>query len=92
MLNRNFKPAFVVVFVLLVVFVFFILYNSWKNDLKENINFESIKSQQISQEDSLKDNIVNANNVISSIKSDTKIVLCTVDGKQRKAMLYLNGL
>lgn len=99
MLNRNFKPAFVVVFVLLVVLVFFILYNSWKNDLKENINFESIKSQQISQEDSLKDNIVNANNVISSIKSDTKIVLCTVDGniichmtKQRKAMLYLNGL
>lgn len=81
MLNRNFKPAFVVVFVLLVVLVFFILYNRWKNDLKENINFESIKSQQISQEDSLKDNIVNANNVISSIKSDTKIVLCTVDGK-----------
>ena len=40
MLNRNFKPAFVVVFVLLVVLVFFILYNSWKNDLKENINFE----------------------------------------------------
>ena len=71
MLNRNFKPAFVVVFVLLVVLVFFILYNSWKNDLKENINFESIKSQQISQED----------NLISSIKSDTKIVLCTVDGK-----------
>jgi len=38
MLNRNFKPAFVVVFVLLVVLVFLILYNSWKNDLKENIN------------------------------------------------------
>ena len=81
MLNRNFKPAFIVSFVLLIILVFLMLYNSWKTDSQESINFESAIIDQLNQENDLKKDIVNANNVISSIKTETKIVLCTVDGK-----------
>lgn len=81
MLNRNFKPAFIVSFVLLIILVFLMLYNSWKTDSQESINFESVIIDQLNQENDLKKDIVNANNVISSIKTETKIVLCTVDGK-----------
>ena len=81
MLDKNFKSAFLLTFAVLVILVSFVFYTNYKKDLQNNSNFENAKIEQQKQENSLKENIVNANNVISSIKSETKIVLCTVDGK-----------
>ena len=81
MLGKNFKSAFLLTFAVLVILVSFVFYTNYKKDLQNNSNFENAKIEQQKQENSLKENIVNANNVISSIKSETKIVLCTVDGK-----------
>lgn len=81
MLGKNFKSAFLLTFAVFVIFVSFVFYTNYKKDLQNNSNFENAKIEQQKQENSLKENIVNANNVISSIKSETKIVLCTVDGK-----------